>query len=88
MSGTETVALVRDLAFITVFVLLLFTALVLFRKAMSVIRSVGRTASSFGEMKSAVLKELKPASGAEGLEMGAGMARSIFQRFTTRDRRD
>jgi hypothetical protein len=80
MSGTETVALVRDLAFITVFVVLLFTALVLFRKAMSVIRSVGRTASSFGEMKSA--------AGAEGLEMGAGMARSIFQRFTTRDRRD
>ena len=87
MNGTETVALVRDLAFITVFVVL-FTTLVLFRKAMSVIRSVGRTASSFGEMKSAVSKELKPAAGAEGLEMGAGMGRSIFQRFTTRDRRD
>ncbi|RTZ81774.1 MAG: hypothetical protein DSZ01_00300, partial [Gammaproteobacteria bacterium] len=49
---TETVALVRDVAFITLFVVLVFITLLLARTGLAVMRSVRRTLGSFRDNQS------------------------------------
>ena len=77
MDGPETVALIRDLAFIALFVVVAVTAVVLGLKAMSVARSIGRLLGILGEMRSNIASEMRPAGAAAGL----GMVGSLLRRM-------
>ncbi len=88
MSGTEAVALVRDLAFITLIAVFILTAAILAKKTISVVRSIGRITDSLDDAKTAVANELKPAAGIEGFQSGAGIAGSVFRRLRKGDDSD
>ena len=84
MDGTETVALIRDLAFIVLSVVLVLTAVVLGLKAMSAARSIGRIVRLLRRMRSSVASELRPAAAVTGIQTGAGLATSILRRIRGR----
>ena len=84
MDGTETVALIRDLAFIVLSVVLVLTAVVLGLKAMSAARSIGRIVRLLRRMGSSVASELRPAAAVTGIQTGAGLAASILRRIRGR----
>ena len=77
MDATETVALIRDLAFIALFVVVAVTAVVLGLKALSVARSIGRLLGVLREMRSNIASEMRPAAASAGL----GMVGSLLRRM-------
>ena len=88
MDGTEAVALIRDLAFILLFAVLLLTVVVLGLKAMSAARSIGRIVRLVRDLRSAVASELRPAAAVTGIQTGAGLASSILRRIRGRSGSD
>ena len=82
MSGTEIVALVRDVAFITLFLVMALTGLVLFWRVTSILRSLGRAAESMKEIAEAIPGGfVKQAARAAGFGSGAEKAGSILGRL-------
>ena len=77
MDGTETVALIRDLAFIALFVVVAVTAIVLGLKALSVARSIGRLVGTLREVRSNIASEMRPAAAATGV----GVVGSLLRRM-------
>ena len=85
MDGTDTIALVRDLAFILLLVVAVVTAVVLGLKAMSVARSIGRMVRTLRRLRSTVAREMQPAAAVTGIEAGAGLAESLLRRVRGSD---
>ena len=85
MDDTETIGLIRDLAFISLFVVLLVTAVVLGLKAMSVARTIRRVLRTVRRLRSRVASEMQPAAAVAGIEAGAGLAGSVFRRIRGED---
>ncbi len=88
MDGPETVALIRDLAFILLFAVLVLTVVVLGLKAASAARSIKRVLSLVSGMRSTVASELRPAAAVAGIQTGVGVAASVIRRLRGRGRSD
>ena len=84
MDGPETVALIRDLAFILLFAVLVLTVVVLGLKAVSAARSIRRVLSLVNGMRSTVASELRPAAAVAGIQTGVGVAASVLRRLRGR----
>lgn len=77
MDGTETVALIRDLAFIALFVVVAVTAVVLGLKAVALARSIGRLLGTLREVRSNIASEMRPAAAATGIGVVGSLLRRI-----------
>ena len=84
MDGPETVALIRDLAFILLFAVLVLTVVVLGLKAVSAARSIRRVLGLVNGMRSTVASELRPAAAVAGIQTGVGAAASVLRRLRGR----
>ena len=84
MDGPDTVAFIRDLAFILLFAVLVLTVVVLGLKAVSVARSIRRVLSLVSGMRSTVASELRPAAAVAGIQTGVGVAASVLRRLRGR----
>ncbi len=84
MDGPETVALIRDLAFILLFAVLVLTVVVLGLKAVSAARSIRRVLGLVNGMRSTVASELRPAVAVAGIQTGVGVAASVLRRLRGR----
>ena len=84
MDGPETVALIRDLAFILLFAVLVLTVVVLGLKAVSAARSIRRVLRLVNGMRSTVASELRPAAAVAGIQTGVGVAASVLRRLRGR----
>ena len=84
MDGPDTVAHIRDLAFILLFAVLVLTGVVLGLKAVSVARSIRRVLSLVSGMRSTVASELRPAAAVAGIQTGVGIAASVLRRLRGR----
>ena len=84
MDGTETVAHIRDLAFILLFAVLVLTVVVLGLKAVSAARSIRRVLSLVNGVRSTVASELRPAAAVTGIQTGVGVAASVLRRLRGR----
>ncbi len=85
MDGTETIALIRDLAFIALFAVLAVTAVVLGIKAVSVARSIGTVLRTVRRLRSRVASEVQPAAAVAGIQAGAGLIGSLLRRIRGED---
>ena len=84
MDGPDTVAFIRDLAFILLFAVLVLTVVVLGLKAVSAARSIRRVLGLVNGMRSTVASELRPAAAVAGIQTGVGVAASVLRRLRGR----
>ena len=75
MSAAEIIAMIRDIAFLTILLLALILMLVLYRKVSAILGSIQRVSKNAEEIVSAVSqKVVKPATASSGIASGAGKA--------------